>query len=86
MINYINGQIIYGDLSKAKVILGCPFCNATPKIRKDEIRGYPGWFEVSIACPDCGGAAFTSYSSDERTVEEAYNEIFEKWNRRDGML
>ena len=82
MINYLNGQIIYGDLKQAKVILPCPFCGATPKISKHNLRGYHNWFEISIACPDCGGVAFSTYITNERTEQQAYDELFEKWNRR----
>lgn len=82
VINYLNGQIIYGDLSKARVMLPCPFCGATPKITKSPIKGYDGWFDISISCPECHGAAFSTYTTDDRTEQEAYDELFGKWNKR----
>lgn len=87
IVNYLNGQIIYGNPKDAKVVLSCPFCGGTPVYKEYPIQGYDPWVSAKLGCSyDNIWFEDDTYGTDFNKIDEAKakmkERLIEKWNRR----
>ena len=64
----------------AKIIEHCPFCGCEA-ILVERILPKSA---LKVKCPECH--VFMARKYEEDGIEEAYNELMARWNRRDGFI